>query len=191
LNIHQLPPQGGQTGIAFLGVSSSLSRFTRCPIYNEQLSDSENFMTYATDNTTQQALEKFSRFDADTKLALVWHGYLDIKDQLQPGTGNEINEAPALAVFHQIQALPQEEQLQAQCDIINGADSPITRAYRALHSSGRLHVWLLLGQGMEDGSVIPVPPDYQLPEQTQEFANQIKQLDFEERINFMRSAVVD
>ncbi len=44
---------------------------------------------------------------------------------------------------------------------------------------------------MEKGSVIQVPSDYQLPNQTKDFVDRIKQLDFEQRVNFMRSAVVE
>jgi hypothetical protein len=44
---------------------------------------------------------------------------------------------------------------------------------------------------MEKGTVIQVPSNYQLPAETQQFVNKIKQVDFEERLNFMRSAVIE
>lgn len=146
-------------------------------------------MAYATDNSTQQALDAFSRFDVDTQLALLWFGYLDIKDQLKPGTGPSV-DTPALALFDSIKALPREEQLQAQRDIAGCKKTQISQTYSALASSAKLEVWLLLGQGMENGTIIGMPENYQLPEQTNDFVNQIKQLDFEQRINFTRSAVV-
>ncbi|MDX2230042.1 MAG: orange carotenoid protein N-terminal domain-containing protein [Leptolyngbyaceae cyanobacterium bins.349] len=147
-------------------------------------------MTYATDNTTNDALKQFRQFDADTQLGLLWFGYLDLKDQLQPGEGPSVSE-PARALYDQIAALPQEEQLQAQRDIVNGIDASHTHLYDALASSAKLEVWLMLAQGMEQGRIIQLGADYKLPESTNNFANQIKQLDFEQRINFMRSAVVD
>lgn len=147
-------------------------------------------MTYTTTDIAKQALEKFRRFDADTKLALLWYGYLDIKDQLSPGTQPDV-EAPAIAVYDQIKALPKQEQLQAQRDIVNCANTPITQAYSALHSSPQLFVWLRLAQGMERNEIITVPENYNLPEQTNEFVNQVKQLDFEQRLNFMRSVVIE
>lgn len=148
-------------------------------------------MTFATDNITRDAVAQFQKFDVDTQLALLWYGYLDIKDQLHPGTGKQIGEETARALFDQIQALPQQEQLQAQRDIASGANSPIAHAYTALPSSGRLDLWLLLGKGMEDGSIIPFPSNYQLPAETNTFVNNIKQLDFERRINFTRSIVLE
>jgi hypothetical protein len=147
-------------------------------------------MAYSTDNKTQEILTQFRRFDADTQLALLWFGYLDLKDQLHPGPGPSVTE-PAQALYDHIAALPQDQQLQAQRDIVNGQDSPCTQGYDALASSARLEVWLLLAQGMEQGRVIQVPSDYKLPESTNEFVDRVQQLDFEQRINFMRSAVVD
>lgn len=147
-------------------------------------------MTFATDDQTQQSLQKFKSFDVDTQLALLWFGYLDLKEQLTPANQTSAQETAA-AVFDQIAAMPKEQQLQAQRDIASGADSDASRGYSALSSSGKLDVWLRLAQGMEDGRVIQVPSDYQLPEQTNEFVEQIKQLDFEQRINFMRSLVIE
>lgn len=147
-------------------------------------------MTYATDNATKRALEDFRKFDADTKLALLWYGYLDIKDQLQPGPGASVT-VPATALYDQISALSPEEQLQAQRDIVNGAATQVGQAYGALASSAQLDLWLLLAQGMEQGTVIQPPNDYQLPSNTDQFVEAIKALDFEQRINFTRSAVAE
>lgn len=147
-------------------------------------------MTFATNDTTKQALQQFQQYDVDTQLAILWFGYLDIKDQLNPANQTSAQET-AEALFNKIQALPKEQQLQAQRDIAGRADSDISHSYKALSSSGKLDVWLRLAQGMEKGTVIQVPSDYQLPAETQEFTNKIKSIDFEERINFMRSAVIE
>ena len=147
-------------------------------------------MTYATDESTKRSLEQFNRYDADTKLGLLWFGYLDLKDKLTPANETSTQDTAA-AVFDQFVALSQEEQLQAQRDIVNRADTDLSRAYSALASSGKLDLWLRLAQGMEDGRIIGVPSDYEPPAETNEFVEQIKQLDFEQRLNFMRSAVVE
>jgi hypothetical protein len=145
-------------------------------------------MTYTVDETTKPALDAFQRFDADTQLALLWYGYLDLKDQLQPAPPQSV-ETPARAVFDRIQDLDPQEQLQAQRDIINGAASDIISAYKALSPNAKLEVWLLLAQGMENGSVIQVPSDYQLPGKTEQFTAMIQKLNFEQRLNFMLCAV--
>ncbi|MEH2393501.1 MAG: orange carotenoid protein N-terminal domain-containing protein [Nostoc sp.] len=145
-------------------------------------------MTYTADEKTKPALEAFKRFDVDTQLGLLWLGYLDLKEQLQPAPPERI-EVPAKAVFDLFLDLSHEEQLQAQRDIINGAANNISQAYNALSANSRLDVWLMLAQGMENGTIIPVPPDYQLPAETDEFVALIKKLEFEDRINFMLTAV--
>ncbi|WP_445633863.1 OCP N-terminal domain-containing protein [Nostoc sp. DSM 114161] len=144
-------------------------------------------MTYTVDEKTRPALETFRRFDVDTQLGILWFGYLDIKDQLQPAPPESV-EVPGKAVFDQIQALSKEEQLQAQRDLITGAND-IGRGYKELIPNSRLVVWLLLSKGIENGTIIGVPSDYQLPSETDEFVAQIKQLDFEQRISFLLSAV--
>lgn len=145
-------------------------------------------MTYTVDESTRPALEAFQRFDVDTQLALLWFGYLDIKDKLNPAPSPSV-ETPAQAVFDLIQSLSPQEQLQAQRDLIKGAATNISRGYDALSPNARLDVWLLLAQGMENGTIIGMPSDYQLPAETDEFTAEITKLDFEPRINFMLSAV--
>ncbi len=147
-------------------------------------------MTFATDDITKQSLEAFGRFDVDTQLGLLWFGYKDIKDQLTPANATSAQET-AEALFNTIQALSPEEQLQAQRDIASRADTDISHSYSSLSSSGKLDVWLRLAQGMDKGTIIQVPDDYELPSETKEFVDTVKQLDFEQRINFMRSVVVE
>ncbi|MBN3943241.1 MAG: orange carotenoid protein N-terminal domain-containing protein [Nostoc sp.] len=145
-------------------------------------------MTYTIDEATKPALESLQRFDVDTQLALLWFGYLDLKEQLKPAPPQSV-EVPAKTLFDKFLDLSPEEQLQAQRDIINGAANDISQAYNALSPNAKLDVWFLLAQGMEDGSIIQVPSDYQLPGETDEFVALIKKLEFEQRINFMLSAV--
>lgn len=147
-------------------------------------------MTFATDDTTKEAVQKFQSFDVDTQLGLLWFGYLDIKDKLNPGNSTSAQDA-AGAVYDQIKVMSKDEQLQAQRDIASGANSDISHSYTSLSSSGKLDVWLRLGQGMDEGVIVQVPSDYQPPSETKDFVDQITSLDFEKRIDFMRSTVIE
>ncbi len=147
-------------------------------------------MTYAADNTTKESLEKFQSFDVDTQLALLWFGYLDLKEQLNPANSTAA-QATAGALYDQVREMSPEQQLQAQRDIIGRTDNEVSHSYKSLSSSAKLDLWLRLAQGMDEGTIIQVPSDYELPSNTQDFANSIKQLDFEQRINFMKSAVME
>lgn len=144
-------------------------------------------MTYTTDRNVQQAIEHFQRFDADTKLALLWYGYLDVKDQLQPNPPQSA-ETLAQSFYDRVQAMPQEQQLQIQREIVDGRSTEFARSYSSLSPSGRMEFWYMLAQGIENGSIIGVPSDYKLPSQTDEFTNTVKQFDFEQRVSFLRSA---
>jgi len=147
-------------------------------------------MTFTSSETTKQSLEQFQSFDADTQLGLLWFGYLDLKGQLEPNNQTSA-EVVAGSLYDQFKTMSKEEQLQAQRDIVSRADSEISHAYKALSSSGKLDLWLRLAQGIEEGVIIQVPSDYQPAAETEDFVNSIKQLNFEERVNFMRSAVVE
>ncbi len=147
-------------------------------------------MTYATDEKTKESLEKFKGFDVDTQLALLWYGYLDLKDQLTPANADSAQET-AGALYNQIKAMSKEDQLQAQRDIAGRAATDTSRAYRALSSSGKLDLWLRLAQGMDEGVIIQVPSEYELPSETKDFVDTVTNLDFEQRLNFMRSEVVE
>jgi len=147
-------------------------------------------MTYLTLDEVKKPLQQFAQFDADTQLALLCYGWLDIKDNLSPNPGHKV-EGLAKAVYDKIEPLSEQEQLQAQRDIANRADNAISREYGALSPSAKLDVWLMLAQGMESGDIVNVPDDYKLPSNTSEFVENIKQLDFEQRVNFTRNAVAE
>ncbi|MBW4511870.1 MAG: Orange carotenoid protein [Scytonematopsis contorta HA4267-MV1] len=146
-------------------------------------------MTFATSDKTNEALQVFDGFDVDTKLALLWFGYLDIKDELNP-VNTTSSQRLAEAVFNQIQSMSKQEQLQAQRDIASNADTTISREYYGLDPSARLDLWLRLSQGMEKGTIIPMPEGYKLPENTNDFVKMVSSLEFEQRIEFTRSAVM-
>ncbi|MEB3358800.1 MAG: orange carotenoid protein N-terminal domain-containing protein [Synechococcales bacterium] len=147
-------------------------------------------MTYLLDDAVKQPLEAFRSFDADTQLALLWYGYLDIKEQLTPAPTNSTEEM-GQTIFDHFAALSKDDQLQAMRDLTNKTDTSISRGYAALSPSAKLDVWLKLAQGMENGSIVGFPNDYQLPSSTDEFTRMIKGLDFEQRINFTRNAIAD
>ncbi|MBW4556045.1 MAG: Orange carotenoid protein [Trichormus sp. ATA11-4-KO1] len=147
-------------------------------------------MTFTTNETARKSVEQFRRFDVDTQLGLLWYGYLDIKDNLIPTNQPSVQETAA-ALVDQIEAMPKEQQLQAQRDIVACANTDISRTYNALSSSAKLDVWLRLAQGMEQGTIIQVPSDYQLPSETDNFVNTIKGWEFEQRVDFLRSAVFE
>jgi hypothetical protein len=145
-------------------------------------------MTYLTLDEVKQPLQQFEQFDADTQLAILWYGYLDIKESLMPAPSHDVEDL-ARVLYDKVVLLNHEEQLQAQRDIANRADIELSREYGALSPSAKLEFWLLLAQGMESGDIVNVPDNYTLPEHSQEFMSTFKALEFEQQINFVRNAV--
>jgi hypothetical protein len=121
-------------------------------------------------------------------LAILWYGYLDIKESLMPAPSHDVEDL-ARVLYDKVVLLTHEEQLQAQRDIANRADIELSREYGALSPSAKLEFWLLLAQGMESGDIVNVPDNYTLPEHSQEFMSTFKALEFEQQINFVRNAV--
>lgn len=147
-------------------------------------------MTYMTVESVKHPLHLFQQYDVDTQLALLWLGYLDIRKDLTPSPDYK-TESMASSLFDQFKAVSADEQLQGMRDIASHADTPISRAYGALSPSAKLDIWLMLAQGMQDGTIVAYPDNYQLPSATSEFTTAIQNLDFEQRINFVRNAIAD
>ena len=148
-------------------------------------------MTY-TDiaNNQKQAIQSFQGFDADTQLALLWFIYEELKGSLTPKGGPDTSGfAIAQGIVDRIQQLPQDQQLQAQRDVVSGQASEFGTTYGDFNSSNRLAFWYLLAQGMENGQIVNVPSDYQMSGDAQGFFDAIKGLEFNDQITFMRNVV--
>ena len=105
-----------------------------------------------------------------------------------PGTAaDEIAEG----LFNQVKELSFDEQLEAQRNIIEGKDTLISREYGSLSENTKLYFWYRLAQGMEAGTIIPVPDDYEATGAVNELLSQIEIMDFEQQITFLRDAVVN
>ncbi|MFB2834571.1 orange carotenoid protein N-terminal domain-containing protein [Floridanema evergladense] len=144
-------------------------------------------MTY-TQSNVEQVVEALRRLNADDQLAVLWFVYEEMKGGITPDPKTAELEI-SQAIVDRIQQMSREEQLQAQRDIVTGANNDIVQQYRALSSRTKLGVWYVLAQGMENQSIIPMPSNYQLSSEAENVLNQAKQLDFGNQIDFMTNAV--
>ncbi len=142
-------------------------------------------------NNQAQAVNKFQQFSPDDQLALLWYFYEEIGESVTPKGGPDtagFNIAESL--YHQIQQMSPEQQLQVQREIVSRQESQISQTYGNLNSSTKLALWYLLAQGIEENSIIDVPSDYSASQPAQSFLNEFKQLDFNDQVTFLRSAVL-
>ena len=143
-----------------------------------------------TTNKPDQTVEAFMQFGADEQLALLWFIYEEVKGSITPSASdNETGFAIAQASVDQLAEMSQEQQLQAQRDIINGSNDGIAHDYANFNSSNRIAFWYLLGQEMEKGRIVNVPSDYKLPSEAQGFMDSFKGYDFEGQLTAIRNVV--
>ncbi|MDF5712017.1 MAG: orange carotenoid protein N-terminal domain-containing protein [Nostoc sp. S4] len=147
--------------------------------------------TQTGDPTIRQHVEAWQKLDVDQQLALFWFIYKEMGGSITPAAPGASTASPAIAesLFNQVQELSQEQQLQIQRDLINKVDTQISREYGSLGDTTKLLFWYLLAQGMKNGTVIPMPEDYELSSESQTLFSQIQALPFEQQITLFRDYV--
>ncbi|MDZ8023250.1 MAG: orange carotenoid protein N-terminal domain-containing protein [Nostoc sp. SerVER01] len=150
-------------------------------------------MTYTQtgDPTIRQHVQAWQKLDVDQQLALFWFIYEEIGNSITPAAPGASTASSEIAegLFNQVKELSHEQQLQVQRDLINKVDTQISRQYGSLGDTTKLLFWYLLAEGMENGTVIPVPGDYQLSSESQALFSRIQGLSFEQQITLFRDYV--
>lgn len=150
-------------------------------------------MTYTQTNdpTIRECVQTFQKLPVDEQLALFWFIYTEMGDSITPAAPDASTVSPNIAegLFNQVKELSHDEQLQLQRDLINKVDNRYTREYGSMSDTTKLLFWYRLAQGMENATIVPMPPGYQLSSQPKELLNKIKQLDFGQQINIFRDYV--
>jgi Orange carotenoid protein, N-terminal len=150
-------------------------------------------MTYTqtSDPSIRECVQSWQRLDVDQQLALFWFIYTEMGGSITPAAPGSSTVSPEIAegLFNQVKELSHEQQLQLQCDLINKADTQLSRQYGSLGDATKLLFWYRLAQGMENGTITPLPPDYQLPSESENLLNKIKALPFEQQINLFRDYI--
>ncbi|MFM7424242.1 MAG: orange carotenoid protein N-terminal domain-containing protein [Elainella sp.] len=148
-------------------------------------------MTYTSSNTATELLTAFQALEADQQLALFYFIYKEMGNSVTPAAPAASTVSPEIAegLFNQVKELSQEEQLQLQRNLIYKQNTLLTRQYGALSDTTKLLFWYYLAQGMDQGTIIPMPADYQLSSEADALFTQIKGLDFEQQITLFRDIV--
>ncbi|MDX2096421.1 MAG: orange carotenoid protein N-terminal domain-containing protein [Leptolyngbyaceae cyanobacterium bins.59] len=148
-------------------------------------------MTFTKDEAIAGCREAFSRLDVDGQLALFYFIYKEMGGAITPAAPGASTVSPDIAegLFNQVKALSHDAQLQLQRDLINRADNQLSRQYGSMGDTTKLLFWYRLAQGMDSGTIVPMPPNYQLSSEGQEILNQIKSLGFEKQITLFRDIV--
>ncbi len=148
-------------------------------------------MTYTASNSHTELVQAFQNLDVDQQLALFYFIYKEMGGSVTPAAPAASTVSPEIAegLFNQVKELSHEEQLQLQRDLITHKNTQLTREYGALSDTTKLLFWYLLAQGMDNGTIIPMPADYQLSGEANNLLTQIKGLEFNQQITLFRDIV--
>jgi hypothetical protein len=147
-------------------------------------------MTYAPTNSYDQGKQALKGLNVDDQLGLLWVIYTRLGSSITPAAPGASGSEIAQGLFNQVKELPHEQQLQVMRDIASNANTVISREYGSLSPETKLAFWYFLAQGMENGTIIPMPPDYELPAQGQSLLGQLESMEFNQQIDFLRGAVL-
>ncbi|MEH1940368.1 MAG: orange carotenoid protein N-terminal domain-containing protein [Nostoc sp.] len=147
--------------------------------------------TQTSDPTIREHVQAWQQLNVDQQLALFWFIYKEMGGSITPAAPGASTVSPEIAegLFNQVKELSHEQQLQVQRDLINKADTQISREYGSLGDTTKLLFWYRLSQGMDNGTIIPVPSDYELPSEAKALFGRIQGLGFEQQITLFRDYV--
>lgn len=147
--------------------------------------------TQSNDQTISQAVQAFRNLDTDAQLGLFYFIYKEMGSSITPAApgASTVGTDIAEGLFNQVKDMSHDEQLQLQRDLINKADTEYTRMYGSMSETTKLLFWYRLSQGMDNGTIIPMPSDYKLSSQAEELFNQIKGMEFQQQITLFRDYV--
>ena len=147
----------------------------------------------ATANSEQnvsRALSSYGNLSTDEKLALLWYVYTKMGSSVTPAAPGAAADEIVGGLFNQVKELSFDEQLDVQRKIIDKQDNLISREYGSLSENSKLYFWYRLAQGMEAGTIVPMPDNYEPSGSVTELLSQIEAMEFEQQITFLRDAVV-
>lgn len=147
-------------------------------------------MTSGTSGAYDHGKEAFGSLDVDTQLAVLWFVYKKMGTTVTPAAPGASGSEIAQGLFNQVKDLSHEEQLQVQRDIAGKKSTEISRMYGSMSPETKLAFWYFLAQGMDSGTIIPMPSDYQLSPEGQSLLGQIESMDFQQQIDFLRGGVL-
>jgi Orange carotenoid protein, N-terminal len=147
--------------------------------------------TQTNDPAISQSVTTFQSLEVDDQLALFYFIYKEMGNAITPAApgASTVGTDIAEGLFNQIKEKSHEEQLQFQRDLINNTDNEYTRMYGSMSETTKLLFWYRLSQGMDSGTIIPMPSDYKISSQAEELFNKIKGMEFQQQITLFRDYV--
>jgi hypothetical protein len=148
-------------------------------------------MTFTTTSAYDRGKADIQSLSVDDQLGLLWFVYTEMGKSITPAAPGASGSDIAQGLFDRVKELPYEEQLQVMRDIASKNNTEISRIYGSLSPETKLAFWYFLAVGMDEGTIIPMPPDYQLPEAGKVLLGELQNMDFQQQIDFLRGTVLE
>lgn len=148
-------------------------------------------MTYTNAvNSPENALGSFRQLSTDDQLAWLWFVYEAMGDSITPAAPGAASPEIAGGLFDQVKQQPHEEQLATMRAIAHGdANHQMSREYGSLSANSKLAFWFFLACGMDEGTIIPMPEDYDMSDRGKDLLAALETMEFEQQIRILREAV--
>ncbi|MEO1295193.1 MAG: orange carotenoid protein N-terminal domain-containing protein [Cyanobacteria bacterium J06636_16] len=142
-------------------------------------------------NDTDKATEIFYRLSIDDQLAWLWYAYKQMGNALTTAAPGAASSEISGGLVKQVEAMSQSDQLEAMRAIARrDQDNRISREYGSLSANTKLAFWYELAVGMDSGSIMPMPPQYDMKDTGRDLLATVETMDFESQITILRNAVV-
>lgn len=143
------------------------------------------------EQNVSRTLGSYGNLSTDEKLAFLWYVYTKMGTSVTPAAPGAASDEIVEGLFNQVKELSHEEQLDVQREIMESQDSFISREYGAFSQNSKLYFWYRLAQGMEAGTIVPMPENYEPSSDVTELLSQVESMEFEQQITLLRNAVVE
>ncbi len=149
------------------------------------------FPETASADAVPATIARFNQLSAEDQLALIWFAYKEMGKTITIAAPGAANMQFAEPTLQKIRQMTFAEQTQVMCDLVNRADTEISRTYGNWSANIKLGFWYKLGVWMEQGLVAPIPENYKLSANAAAILQTIRTLESGQQITVLRNSVVD
>ena len=141
--------------------------------------------------TVEEKVYHLHSLGMDEQLAVLWYIYRDfVKGNITPEAERpDENLSQTEGLVEQIRQMSAEDQLQVQKELIIGKKRAEFTTYQQYSSNQKLFFWYSLAAEMERGKVVQVPDDYRLSPDAQQLLDSVLELEFSEKLVFIKDVV--
>ncbi|BAZ20422.1 orange carotenoid protein [Kalymmatonema gypsitolerans NIES-4073] len=136
-------------------------------------------------------VESFNQLSAEDQLALLWFAYTEMGVTITPAAMQVVNMVFAEKTLTQIKQMPDLEQTQVMCDLVNHTDTDICRTYSSFGTNVKLGFWYQLSEWMKEGIVAPIPEGYKLSANASSVLQAIRQLEGGQQLAVLQDIVIN